>query len=115
MREAPLNRPLLILESETGSGKTEAAILRFVELWRAGLVDGLYFAVPTRAAAKQLHCRVSKAMEKLFPARGPGNGPRQPHLRHAAGGAGDRDAVSGIDADSVPVLSGEHGRIGHGA
>ena len=65
---APLDRPLLILESETGSGKTEAAILRFAALWRAGIVDGLYFAVPTRAAAKQLHARVSQALCRLFPA-----------------------------------------------
>ena len=65
---APLDRPLLILESETGSGKTEAAVLRFAALWRAGLVDGLYFAVPTRAAAKQLHDRVRRALTRLFPA-----------------------------------------------
>ena len=65
--EAPIDQPLLILESETGSGKTEAAILRFAALQRAGLVDGLYFAVPTRAAAKQLHGRVSRALERLFP------------------------------------------------
>ena len=65
--EAPLDRPLLILESETGSGKTEAALLRFAALWRAGLVDGLYFAVPTRAAAKQLHGRVRQALDRLFP------------------------------------------------
>ena len=38
---APLDRPLLILESETGSGKTEAAVLRFAALWRDGLVDVL--------------------------------------------------------------------------
>ena len=63
---APVDQPLLILESETGSGKTEAAILRFGALWHAGLVDGLYFAVPTRAAAKQLHGRVSRALERLF-------------------------------------------------
>ncbi len=65
---APLDRPLLILESETGSGKTEAAVLRFAALWRAGLVDGLYFAVPTRAAAKQLHGRIRQALDRLFPA-----------------------------------------------
>ena len=65
--DAPLDRPLLILESETGSGKTEAAVLRFAALWRAGLVDGLYFAVPTRAAAKQLHGRVRHALKRLFP------------------------------------------------
>ncbi len=64
---APLDSPLLILESETGSGKTEAAILRFASLWRAGVVDGLYFAVPTRSAAKQLHARVHRALDRLFP------------------------------------------------
>ena len=66
--EAPLTCPLLVLESKTGSGKTEAAVLRFGALWRAGLVDGLYFAVPTRAAAKQLQRRVDAALRRLFPA-----------------------------------------------
>ena len=64
---ASLDHPLLILESETGSGKTEAAVMRFVALWQTGRVDGLYFAVPTRAAAKQLHGRVHRAMTRLFP------------------------------------------------
>ena len=64
---APLDSRLLILESETGSGKTEAALLRFAALWRAGAVDGLYFALPTRAAAKQLHGRVNAALSRLFP------------------------------------------------
>ena len=67
IQEAPLDSKLLILESETGSGKTEAAILRFAALWKAGIVDGLYFALPTRAAAKQLHRRVSEALERLLP------------------------------------------------
>ena len=66
--DAPTACPLLILESETGSGKTEAAILRFNALWRAGLVDGLYFAVPTRAAAKQLQRRVADALRRTWPA-----------------------------------------------
>ncbi len=69
VQEAPLDSKLLILESETGSGKTEAAILRFAALWEAGIVDGLYFALPTRAAAKQLHKRVSDAMMRLLPER----------------------------------------------
>ena len=67
--DAPLDVPLLILESETGSGKTEAAVLRFAALLRAGSVDGLYFAVPTRAAAKQLHERVRLAVRALLPDR----------------------------------------------
>ena len=46
----PLDDPLLILEAETGSGKTEAAFWRFVRLFEAQKVDSLYFALPTRAA-----------------------------------------------------------------
>lgn len=65
--DAPTDCRLLILESETGSGKTEAAILRFCSLWRSGDVDGIYFAVPTRAAAKQIHVRVSEAIRRLVP------------------------------------------------
>ncbi len=71
MQTAIANAPnycqLLILESETGSGKTEAALIRYISLWREGIVDGLYFAVPTRAAAKQLHQRINRALGRLFP------------------------------------------------
>lgn len=67
--DAPVGCPLLILESETGSGKTEAAVWRFEKLWRAGLVDALYFALPTRAAAQQLHRRVNEALQRVFPSR----------------------------------------------
>ena len=41
--------------------------MRFAALWHTGIVDGLYFAVPTRAAAKQLHGRISKALDSLLP------------------------------------------------
>lgn len=67
----PYASQLLILEAETGSGKTEAAIWRFALLHAAGLVSGLYFAVPTRAAARQLHRRVNAAMRRLFGAAAP--------------------------------------------
>jgi CRISPR-associated endonuclease/helicase Cas3 len=62
---------LLLLEAETGSGKTEAAIWRYALLHAAGLVSGLYFAVPTRAAARQLHRRVNAAMGRLFGEQAP--------------------------------------------
>jgi CRISPR-associated endonuclease/helicase Cas3 len=57
---------LVILEAETGSGKTEAALLRFAHLFKAGAVSGMYFAVPTRAAARQLHGRVNSALARMF-------------------------------------------------
>ncbi len=58
---------LTVLESDTGSGKTEAALARFVRLHQAGLVDGMYFAVPTRSAAMQLHRRITRAAARIFP------------------------------------------------
>ena len=66
--ETPLDERLVIIESETGSGKTEAALWRFAHLYQQGLVDGLYFALPTRAAASQIHGRVTRFIRNLFPA-----------------------------------------------
>jgi CRISPR-associated endonuclease/helicase Cas3 len=63
--------PLIILESETGSGKTEAALWRFVHLFRTGQVDSLYFALPTRVSAKQVYDRVRKAVKRLWPENPP--------------------------------------------
>lgn len=57
---------LAILEAETGSGKTEAALWRFVQLFGGGLVDSLYFALPTRSAAVQIQHRVNEAMTRVF-------------------------------------------------
>lgn len=65
--ETPLREQLLIIESETGSGKTEAVLWRFARMYEAELVDGLYFALPTRAAAVQIHKRVCKFVGNLFP------------------------------------------------
>jgi len=66
IRDLPTDIRLLLLEAETGSGKTEAALLRFRTLLEAGSVDSLYFAVPTRTAAVQLHRRVDLATRRLF-------------------------------------------------
>lgn len=64
--KVPLDTQFVILEAETGSGKTEAALWRFIKLYEAGKVDGLYFAVPTRTAALQLHNRIHKAVKRVF-------------------------------------------------
>ena len=65
--ETPLDERLVIIESETGSGKTEAALWRFARMYEAGLVDGIYFALPTRAAASQMYERVRSFVDNLFP------------------------------------------------
>jgi CRISPR-associated endonuclease/helicase Cas3 len=58
---------LMVLEADTGSGKTEAAILHFLRLFAAGCVDGLYLALPTRTSAIQLFQRVCNAIAATFP------------------------------------------------
>ena len=57
---------LVVVESETGSGKTEAALAWFMRLYAAGRVDGLYFALPTRVAARELYIRVLRAVDAAF-------------------------------------------------
>lgn len=62
---------IVVLEAETGSGKTEAALWRFVQLFQAGKVDSLYFALPTRVAASQLYQRVFDLVKRLWPVDAP--------------------------------------------
>jgi len=62
---------LSVLESATGSGKTEGAIGRYARLLEEGLVDSMFFAVPTRAAAKQLQGRIKEARNRIFGAKEP--------------------------------------------
>ncbi|KQM37760.1 CRISPR-associated helicase/endonuclease Cas3 [Sphingomonas sp. Leaf10] len=58
--------PVALIEAETGSGKTEAALWRWIELRRRGRVDGLFFALPTRSAAVQLHGRVNAMLRAVW-------------------------------------------------
>lgn len=88
--EANPSHPLVILEAETGSGKTEAALWRFARLFDAGAVSGLYFAVPTRAAARQLHRRVDAALRRLFGPAAPPAILAIPGLRVAGDAVGQR-------------------------
>lgn len=61
------NTRLVIAESETGSGKTEAALNWFYRLFVAGKVDSLYFALPTRVAAREIYERVRQVIHRWFP------------------------------------------------
>src|SRR5690606_7547835 len=56
-----------LLEGETRSGKTEAALRWATRLFAAGQVDVLFFAVPLRSAAVQLHCRLQRWLKTTFP------------------------------------------------
>lgn len=69
-QEASLEQPIVTIESETGSGKTEAALWRFARMYENGLVDGIYFALPTRAAAVQIHGRMRRFAANLFAGQG---------------------------------------------
>ena len=66
IEKIPLDEPLAVIESETGSGKTEAALWRFSRMYAARRVDSLYFALPTRAAAVQIHGRVKTFAKRMF-------------------------------------------------
>lgn len=62
-----LNTPgIRVLEAETGSGKTEAALAHFLMLLERDAVDGLYFALPTRTAATQIFQRVRESACRAF-------------------------------------------------
>lgn len=89
---------LTVLESDTGSGKTEAAIARFIRLYQKGLVDGMYFAVPTRSAATQLYERVVEATAKAFPEKR-----SRPPVVQAVSGYIKVDAVEGVPLPQFQV------------
>jgi CRISPR-associated endonuclease/helicase Cas3 len=57
---------IVLLESETGSGKTEAALRWASRQIDAGLVNGCFFAVPLRSAAVQLHGRMQAWLDATY-------------------------------------------------
>lgn len=89
---------LLLIESDTGSGKTEAALAWFFRLYAAGVVDGLYFALPTRVAARELYERVRKAIDAAF----------EPHARPSPVLLA---APGYVKADGAPVLPNPSGTL----
>lgn len=57
---------LAILEDETGSGKTEAALILAQRMLLAGKGRGLYFALPTMATADAMFARVVEVLRRLY-------------------------------------------------
>ncbi len=105
--DIPTDSQLVIVESETGSGKTEAALLRFAKLYEAGKVDGIYFALPTRSAAVQMHQRVSRFTARLFPHATPPSILAVPGYQTGADSEPSAmyeydEGAAGVQPDSVP-------------
>ena len=67
-RVVPLPRgpALFMIEDETGSGKTEAALMLAHRLIATGSADGLYVALPTMATANAMFDRLASAYRNLF-------------------------------------------------
>ena len=80
----PPDGSVVLLESETGSGKTEAALRWATRLMAAERVDGVFFAVPLRSAAVQLHRRMQDWLDQTFVDAAPGSLARRARL-HAHG------------------------------
>ena len=67
LNRMPIKAGLTIVESDTGSGKTEFALAYASLLIQAGLADGVVFGLPTQATANGLLSRIGEATNKLFP------------------------------------------------
>jgi len=65
--DIPVQAGLTIVESDTGSGKTEFALAYASLLIKEGLADGIVFGLPTQATANGLFDRIGEAATKLFP------------------------------------------------
>ena len=66
--ELPAGPALFMIEDETGSGKTEAALMLAHRLFASGAADGLYVALPTMATANAMFDRLASAYRRLFTA-----------------------------------------------
>ncbi len=66
--ELPVGPTLFMIEDETGSGKTEAALMLAHRLMAANRADGLYVALPTMAMANAMFDRLGAAYRRLFTA-----------------------------------------------
>ncbi len=66
--ELPAGPALFMIEDETGSGKTEAALMLAHRLMATNRADGLYIALPTMATANAMFDRLGVAYRRLFTA-----------------------------------------------
>ena len=86
--------------------RPRAALWRFARMYQAGFVDGIYFALPTRAAASQIHGRVENFVARLFP-----EGNRPPVVLAVPGY--DASTGAGEDAGKVAIPQYDDHAAGH--
>ena len=64
--DLPTGPMLAVIEDETGSGKTEAALLLAQRMLLAGKGRGLFFALPTMATADSMFIRSARPLRRMF-------------------------------------------------
>ena len=57
---------LFLIEDETGSGKTEAALMLANRVMQSSSADGLFVALPTMATSDAMYTRLQRACRRLF-------------------------------------------------
>ena len=55
-----------VIESEMGSGKTEAALYMAYQMLESGGANGIYFALPTRLTSAKIHARLNDFLGKIL-------------------------------------------------
>jgi len=58
---------IVIIEAQTGSGKTEAALYLADKLLQRDRLSGLYIAMPTQATSNQMYGRVKEFLSSRYP------------------------------------------------
>ncbi len=112
----PRGPTFFMIEDETGSGKTEAALILAHRLMAAGRADGFYVALPTMATANAMFDRLGVACRALFvrdtdPSIALTHGARDMHpgFRHASLSGGRAEAAYpgsvGADEESETTAS----------
>ena len=55
-----------VIESEMGSGKTEAALYLAYKMLESGSANGIYFALPTQLTSEKIHARLNDFLGKIL-------------------------------------------------
>jgi len=66
IEDLAVQQSLIIIEANTGSGKTEAALAYASRLLAQGFADSITFALPTQATANAMLERLEKVADKIF-------------------------------------------------